>query len=245
VETAGGCGGGTVLELGISWSVILRIGIIGSGRFGSALARNCVGAGHEILIANSRGAESLKNLIDELGPLASAGTVEEAARFGDLVFLAAHWRQPDALPSPELIKGKIVVDAMNPYAADGSEIELGGTTASEETLKRLPEARLVKAFNTIWYKHLAANGRRDFPVEERQAIFLAGDDGGAKKVVASLIEEMGFAPVDTGSLREGGRSQQFDSPLYDRRMSGAEGGRARKIAYEQMGLKWKAEGDVD
>jgi len=80
----------------------------------------------------------------------------------------------------------------------------------------------VKAFNTIYYVHLAGRGRKDLPPDERHTIYVAGDDDDAKQVVARLIEEIGFAAVDTGSLREGGRMQQPDSPVYNQTYNGRE-----------------------
>jgi predicted dinucleotide-binding enzyme len=149
-------------------------------------------------------------------------TVNDAARFGDLVLLAVPWRSPEALPKPDLVAGKIVIDAMNPYLPDSTIQDLGDSTSSEESAKRLPGARLVKAFNTIYYQHLASRGRTDLPVDQRHAIFVAGDDEDAKQVVKRLIEEIGFAPVDTGSLRDGGRKQQPGSPIYNKPMTGSE-----------------------
>lgn len=200
----------------------MKIGIIGAGNIGATAARLFVRAGHEVTVSNSRGPDSLRNLVRELGPRARAATVDEAARFGDMILLAVPWRSPEALPRPELVAGKIVIDAMNPYKSDFSLYDLGDSTSSEETAKRLPGARLVKAFNTIYFEHLATRGRTDLPVDERHAIFVAGDDAEAKKTVARLIEEIGFTPVDTGSLREGGRKQQPESSIYNKPMTGRE-----------------------
>lgn len=194
----------------------MKIGVIGAGNIGANVARLFVRAGHEVAVSNSRGVESLRELVAELGDQAQAMTVDDAARFGEVVLLAVPWRSPEALPRAESVAGKIVIDAMNPYTADGPILDLGDTTASEETQKRLPGARLVKAFNTIYYQHLATQGDTNLPLEERRAIFLAGDDVAAKQTVARLIEEIGFAPVDTGSLREGGRRQQPGTPVYNR-----------------------------
>ncbi|HEX8890920.1 MAG TPA: NADPH-dependent F420 reductase [Pyrinomonadaceae bacterium] len=201
----------------------MKIGIIGAGNIGATVAGLFTRAGHEVAISNSRGPESLKDLVAELGEHAHAATVEDAARFGDVVLLAIPWRTPEGLPRAETLKDKIVIDAMNPYTADGQPFNLGDeTTSSEETLKRLPGARLVKAFNTIYFKHLQEQGRTDVPTDERRAIFLAGDDEEAKQVVGRLIEEIGFAPVDTGSLKNGGRRQQPDSDIYNRDITGRE-----------------------
>lgn len=145
-----------------------------------------------------------------------------AARFGEVVILATPWRSPEALPSPDAVAGKIVVDAMNPYGDNGTIIDLGDSSSSEETAKRLPGARIVKAFNTIWYRHLAENGRPDAPVDERHAIFVASDDAEGKRVVTRLIEEIGFGPVDTGSLRDG-KKQEPNTELYNQAITAAEG----------------------
>lgn len=200
----------------------MKIGIIGAGNIGANVARLFVKAGHEVAISNSRGQESLRELVSELGNKAHAMTVQEAAAFGEMVFLAVPWRRPEALPSADVVRNKIVVDAMNPYTAEADVFELKGSTSSEETLKRLPGARLVKAFNTIYYRRLASEGRTNAPIEDRYAIFVAGDDEEAKAIVMKLIEQIGFAPVDTGSLREGGRRQEPDSPIYNRPLTGRQ-----------------------
>ena len=193
-----------------------KIGILGAGMIGATTARLFAGAGHQVAISNSRGPETLADLVRELAPNLRAMTAADTARWADIVLLAVPWRSPQALPAADAVEGKIVIDAMNSYAADGSIIDLGASSSSEETRKRLPGARIVKAFNTIWYRHLAERGRPELPVEERHAIFVAGDDAEAKAVVVKLIEEIGFAAVDTGSLAEGGRRQQPNTPLYNK-----------------------------
>jgi 8-hydroxy-5-deazaflavin:NADPH oxidoreductase len=196
-----------------------KIGIIGAGHIGATAARLFVKAGHEVALSNSRGPESLRDLIEELGAKSRAMTVDGAARFGDVVLLAVPWRTPEALPSAAAVAGKVVIDAMNPYTSTGGLYQLGESTSSEEVLKRLPGARLVKAFNTMYYRHLAEHGDPGLPLERRNVIFFAGDDSEANLIVAQLIEEIGFAPVATGSLREGGRKQQPGSPIYNNPMT--------------------------
>ena len=95
----------------------------------------------------------------------------------------------------------------------------GGTTSSELLAAHLPGARIVKAFNTIYFEHLAAQGETALAMDERRAIFVAGDDSQAKQVVFGLIEEIGFGAVDTGSLHDGGLRQQPGSPVYNREMT--------------------------
>jgi predicted dinucleotide-binding enzyme len=144
-------------------------------------------------------------------------TIEESARFGELILLAVPWRKPEALPPPGLVNGKIVIDAMNPYSAEGQVMDLGEKTSSEEVARRLPGVRLVKAFNTMYYHTLATEARAPGP--HRLVLFVAGDDAAAKEVVSRLIEQIGFTPLDTGSLREGGRRQEPGSPIYNRSLT--------------------------
>jgi hypothetical protein len=199
----------------------MKIGIIGSGNIGGTAAKLFVNAGHEVAISNSRGPESLISLVNSIGPNIKAKTVEDAVKFGDVILLAIPWRKrQDLLSVSELFDGKIVIDAMNPYSENFEVIDLGNSTSSEEVLKQIPSSsRLVKAFNTIYYEHLRTKGNPNAPREDRFAIFVAGDNSDAKAIVSGLIEDIGFAPVDTGSLREGGRKQQPGSPIYNNPMT--------------------------
>ncbi len=200
----------------------MKIGIIGSGHIGATAAELFADAGHEVAVSNSRGPESLKDLVASIGPRARATTSEDAAAFGEVVLLAIPWREREELPPAERFKGKIVIDAMNAYGAGGEILPLGEKTSSGEVARQLPGARLVKAFNTMYYQHLAKRGRKDLPLYERQSLFLAGDDAEAKATVSRLIEEIGFVPVDTGSLEEGGRRQQPGSDFYNKPMTATE-----------------------
>jgi 8-hydroxy-5-deazaflavin:NADPH oxidoreductase len=199
----------------------MKIGIIGSGKIGGALARLFASVGHDVFISNSRGPHSLKDMVAALGPRVAAVTPEEAVAHGDVVVLALPWRNRQELPAAKLFEGKIVVDATNPYKPEGfGTHDLGDSTSSEEIAKHMPGARVVKAFNTIYYKTLAGEGKKS--KDGRLAIFVAGDDEQAKHVVAKLIEDIAFAPVDTGSLRDGGRNQQPDSLIYNKSMTADE-----------------------
>jgi predicted dinucleotide-binding enzyme len=199
----------------------MKIGIIGSGNIGGTAAKLFVNAGHEVAISNSRGPKSITSLVNSIGPNMKAKTVEDAIKFGEVVLLAIPWRRrQDLLSVSELFDGKIAIDAMNPYSENFEMIDLGNSTSSEEVLKQLPNScRLVKAFNTIYYEHLRTKGDLNAPIEDRFAIFIAGGDFEAKAIVSKLIEDIGFAPVNTGSLREGGRKQQPGSTIYNNPMT--------------------------
>ena len=202
----------------------MRIGIIGSGNIGATTARLFAEAGHEVTIANSRGPESLAELVGDLGPNAQAATVEDAARASDVVLIAIPLRAYPDLPT-EAFAGKVVIDANNYYPQrDGQipELDREETTSSELLARHLTGARIVKSFNTMNFRPLGSDGRTDAPRAERLAMYLAGDDEGAKEIVAGLIDEVGFAPVDTGSLHEGGVRQQPGSPIYNNPMPAEE-----------------------
>src|SRR5512133_1564440 len=126
----------------------MRIGIIGSGHIGGTAAKLLVAAGHDVALSHASGPESLRDEVAALGPRARASTVVEAAEFGQIVLLAIPWRSRADLPADRL-RGKITVDAMNPYRPDGGLYDLADSTSSEEVAKALPGARLVKAFNTL------------------------------------------------------------------------------------------------
>lgn len=205
----------------------MKIGIIGSGHIGAAAARLFAGAGHEVAVSNSRGGEGLEALTSELGGGARATSIEEAARFGEVVLVAVPFGKYAALPA-EAFGGKVVVDANNYYPQrDGSfaELDSGETTSSELLASHLKGARVVKGFNTIWFEHLSKQGDKNLPVEERRAIFVAGDDEDAKRTVARLVEEIGFAAVDTGALGEGGRRQQPGTAVYNKELNAREAAR--------------------
>ncbi len=202
----------------------MKIGIVGSGSIGANAARLFVRAGHEVALSNSRGGQGLEALVEELGDRSHATTIEDAAKFGEVVLIAIPFDKYRTLPQ-DAFKGKVVIDAGNYYPErDGKFPELDGdeTTSSEMMASHLKEARLVKGFNTIYFKHLASQGDTSLPLEERRAIFIAGDDTKAKEIVARLIEEIGFAAVDTGFLHEGGRSQQPGTTVYNKDVTAKE-----------------------
>lgn len=185
---------------------MLTLGIIGSGNIGAAIARLAVTAGTPVVVANSRGPETLTDLVAELGPLATAGTVEQAADAGELLVLSVPLTAHTAIPAA-LLKGKTVVDTSNYYPfRDGRipELDAEELTTSELVQRHFAGARLVKAFNNILAHHIPALVR-PAGVPDRTALPVCGDDAAAKTQVTALIDRLGFDTVDAGTLTESWR----------------------------------------
>lgn len=190
------------------------IGLIGAGNIGSQLARLAVAHGHDVVISNSRGPESLTGLVAELGPRARAATVVEAAKAGDIVVVTIPLKHYRTVPA-EPLAGKIVIDTNNYYPRrDGQipELDNESTTTSELLQAHLPTSKVVKAFNHIYAAQLTTDGR-PAGAKDRRALVIAGDDPGAKATVTRLLDEFGFDVVDAGPLKEGWRIQR-DTPGY-------------------------------
>jgi EmrB/QacA subfamily drug resistance transporter len=193
----------------------VRIGIIGAGHVGATVARALVRAGHEVAISNSRAPDTLGSLVEELGPRARAVTAAEAAEFGEVVVVSVPFARYPEVPT-EHFAGKVVIDTTNYYPQrDGhfDQLDSDRTTSSELLQAHLPRARVVKAFNAIRWDHLRDEGRPAGD-PERVGIPISGDDAWAKQIVADLIEQIGFDPVDAGTLAAGGRKHQPGSPFY-------------------------------
>jgi hypothetical protein len=182
-----------------------QVGIIGAGRLGQAMARTALRAGRRVVIANSRGPESLAPVVSELGDRVTAGTVEEASALG-IVVIAVPWDHVPAAVQGNEWNGQIVVDATNDWAADN----LGGKTSSEVVADLVKGARVVKAANTLGADVLSAD---PLAAGGRRVIFVSGDDADAKADVVKLFEEAGFAAIDLGDLATGGAMQQIHHPL--------------------------------
>jgi 8-hydroxy-5-deazaflavin:NADPH oxidoreductase len=192
----------------------MRIGIIGAGKIGGTLARHFVGVGHEVAVSNSRGPATLEDLVAELGERAKAVTVDDAARFGDVVLVSVPFGRYRELPT-DGVAGKVVIDTNNYYPGrDGhfEELDSDGTTSSELLQAHLPDARVVKAFNAIYWQHLRDLGRPSGD-PERIGIPISADDEEAKRTVSELIDQIGFDAVDAGTLADG-RKHQPGSPVY-------------------------------
>jgi hypothetical protein len=186
------------------------IGVIGAGHAGQAFARVAQRAGRDVVIANSRGPQSLAAVAEALGTGVSAGTADEAAA-ALLVVIAVPWASvPEAVASLAW-DGKIVVDQTNAFLLpEMKPADLGGRSSSEIVAELVEGARVVKAANTLGAELLGSD-----PDEAggRRVLFLSGDDGAAKAVVADLFEGAGFFPIDLGDLATGGRMQQVGGPL--------------------------------
>jgi 8-hydroxy-5-deazaflavin:NADPH oxidoreductase len=198
------------------------IGFIGAGHIGGQLARLAVANGHDVVVSNSRGPETLAALVAELGPRARAGTAEEAAKAGELVVVTIPLSAYRSVPV-EPLAGKIVIDTNNYYPGrDGHipDLDDESTTTAELLQEHLPSSKVVKAFNHIQAAHLTAHAQAP-GTPNRRALVLAGDDAVAKAAVAYLIDQFGFDTVDAGPLSEGWRIQR-DTPGYGPRRNAAE-----------------------
>jgi predicted dinucleotide-binding enzyme len=199
----------------------MKIGIIGAGHIGSTIGGLWTKAGHPVFFS-SRHPEELKDLVARLGPLAQAGTVDQAIAFGDVVFMAVPY---GALPQigkdyGKSLADKIVLDANNAVASrDGAitdEVEHDGIGVTSQ--KYLPGARLVRAFNTLSYMIFEREANRAAP---RLAVPIAGDDQEAVQVAAGLVRDAGFDPVEVGKLADARRFQR-GAPAYGQNVSAAE-----------------------
>ena len=195
-------------------TAMTTIGFIGSGHIGSTVARLAVDAEHNVVLSNSRGPETLADLVGELGPRARAATPAEAAAAGDLVVVSIPLRAYREVPV-EPLRAKVVVDTNNYYSErDGhiAELDDRSTTSSELLQAHLPESGVVKAFNNIQFGHLGSL-QRPPGHPERSVLAIAGDDEDAKQVVSEFLDSIGYDAYDVGRLSEGWRFQP-DTPAY-------------------------------
>jgi predicted dinucleotide-binding enzyme len=184
---------------------IKSVGIIGAGHIGQVMAQIALRAGRQVVIANSRGPESLTSVVRELGEGVSAGIVKDAAA-ADIVVLAVMWPQvPQAVEGLEW-EGRTVIDPTN----DFDPSDLNGRTSSEVVADLVAPARVVKAGNTFAAGVLASDPHE---AGGQRVIFVSGDDADAKAEVIALFQDAGFFTVDLGSLSRGGEVQQFRGPL--------------------------------
>lgn len=190
------------------------LGFIGSGNIGGTVARLALAAGQDVVLSNSRGPDTLQDLVAELGPHARAATATDAAAAADLVVVSVPVKAYDAIPAAPLA-GKIVLDTGNYYPErDGriADLDDGSATTTELLQRHLGSARVVKVFNNIFFRHLASLPR-PAGAADRTALPIAGDDADAKVAVAAFLDTIGYDTVDAGSLAHGRRFEP-DTPAY-------------------------------
>jgi 8-hydroxy-5-deazaflavin:NADPH oxidoreductase len=198
------------------------IGLIGAGHIGSQLARLAVKSGYNVVISNSRGPETLADLVGELGAHARAATPKEAAKAGDIIVVTIPLKSLSDVPAAPLA-GKVVIDTLNYYPQrDGHVADLDNekTTTSEIVQAHLATSKIVKAFNHIYAAELTTHGQ-PAGSPNRRALAIAGNDSAAKREVAALIDQFGFDTVDMGLLSESWRIQR-DTPGYGPRRTAEE-----------------------
>lgn len=190
----------------------MKIGIIGASTVGITLATQLISVGHNVLVANSRGPESLKDQLADIDSRLIAASVSEASNC-DVVFLAVPWlKVKDILTPDHDWQGRILVDTTNifiSYAPDFQVDDLGGDSGSEIVSRLAPSARTVKAFNTLPFEKIFKPHDSQF----KRVLFLAGDDSSAVEKVAQLIAELELCPIPLGSLAIAGRLMELKGPL--------------------------------
>ena len=206
----------------------MKVGIVGAGFIGRAIAQLAVESGNDAMVSNSRGPETLVSIPSGIG--AKIGAVSDAIAFGDVVLVAIPFNAIGSLPAPAMA-GKVVLDANNYYPErDGQVAELDDRfiTTSEMLARQLPQSRIVKAFNAILARDLVKGGQMRGS-SERRALPIAGDDPDAKRMVAGLQEQFGFDVVDAGPLAESWRFERA-KPAYCVPMNAADLRRALAAA---------------
>src|ERR1700757_2995290 len=194
----------------------MEIGTIGAGAFAQAFAKRALKAGHKVKLSNSQGPDSLREIVNQLGPGATAATKEEAAAC-EMVLLAVPWDNvPGTLASLPKWNNQILIDGTNPFhgkAGDFTPADVGNLSTSQLVAALAPGARVVKALNTIIVPNLESD-----PVVNgtRRVLFISADDDGAKKEVETLLTAFGYSVIDLGNLRDGGLMQQAGGPLVGR-----------------------------
>jgi len=194
----------------------MEIGIIGAGAFAQAFAKRALKVGHKVKLSNSRGPDSLREIVDQLGPGATAATREEAAAC-EMVLLAVPWDNvPETVASLPKWNNQILIDGTNPFhgkAGSFTPADVGNLSTSQLVAALTPGARVVKALNNMTVPNFEAD-----PVVNgaRRVAFVSADNDGAKKRIKTLLENFGYSVVDLGNLRNGGLIQQAGGPLAGR-----------------------------
>jgi predicted dinucleotide-binding enzyme len=188
----------------------MKIGIIGAGQVGQALARKLIKAGYPVILSNSRGPESLHSLVKELGVLANAGTSEDAAQADVVILAVMWWNIPDVLNKlKEQLDGKIVIDVSNYFPKDSKFPKLEKSTGVI-VAELIPGSKVVKAFNHLYGKWIEADPKVD---EGKRVSFISGNNSAANEVVGKIISTLGFEVINLGNLEQAGRITDVGTSL--------------------------------
>jgi predicted dinucleotide-binding enzyme len=213
----------------------MRVGILGSGLMGAKLGTIFPGAGHEVVFSYARSNDKLKKLARDAQGDARAGTPAEAAKETNALLLAVHWsRIDDVLKQAGNLSGKVIVTCSLPMDAANSKLIIGTTTSgAEELAKKVPEARVVSAFNTVPSEVLfeVFDAKRK---KTRPSLVYCSDDQSAKDVAAELIRDVGFDPVDCGGLQIARYTEPFALLVAQLAYEG-EGGPELAYRFERLG----------
>ena len=198
----------------------MKIGILNAGNIGSRLARAWAAAGHDLVIAKDGEGRKIAPLLAELGDKARLGTIHEAAEFGEAVLFSVYWPRVEAIVSEvgDALDGKVVIETMNPLGVTADFVHfhdlefMRDNSTSEDLQRRLPEARVVKAFNLLAAPVLEAAAWASSPVQP--STFYASDDAAAGQVTRRLIGDAAFKPVNAGALRAARQLEQVGVLLH-------------------------------
>jgi 8-hydroxy-5-deazaflavin:NADPH oxidoreductase len=213
----------------------MRIGILGSGLMGSKLGTLFARAGHDVVFSYARSEQKLKRLAREAKGNARAGTPADAVRDADALLLAVHWsRVDDVLQQAGGLSGKILLTCSLPMNAPDTELVISHTSSgAEELAKKARRAKVVSAFGTVpsevFFGVFDARRRKNRP-----SLVYCGDDKGAKRVAATLIRDIGFDPVDAGTLRVARYLEPFALLMAEVAYEG-KGGPEVAYRFEQFG----------
>lgn len=198
----------------------MKIGIINAGNIGGRLARAWVAAGHDVMLSKDGDAAKLQPLLDELGGVVKAGSLREAARFGDVVLFSVYWPRLDAVLEEvgDALDGKTVVETMNPLGITEDFVHYHDTdfmrdnSTAEQLQARLPKSQVVKSFSTLAAPSLEAAAWTGH--DEAMSVFYAGGDALAKAAARTLIADAGFRPVNAGPIESARQLEQIGVLLH-------------------------------